>query len=55
MPFDGKYMTSYLMVIVIFALSLTVCEIFAKQGKCQNFDPENEGQVQAGKNMTYII
>ena len=28
-PFDGKFPTSYLMVIVMFALSLTVYEIFA--------------------------
>ena len=39
-PFNGKYMTSYLMAIVMFAPSLTVCEIFAKQ----NFELENEDQ-----------
>ena len=40
-PFDGKYLTSYPMVIVMFALSLTVYEIFAKHQKFekyQNFD-----------------
>ena len=30
----------------MFALSLTVYEIFAKQEKCQNFNLENEGQGQ---------
>ena len=28
----------------IFALSLTICEIFVKQEKFQNFDLENESQ-----------
>ena len=37
-------MTSYLMAIVTFALSLTVCEVFAKQEKFQNFGFANEGQ-----------
>ena len=45
-PFDGKYLTSYLMVIVMVALSLTVDEIFAHQEECQNFDLENGGQSQ---------
>ena len=34
----------YLMVIVMFALSLTVYEIFANQEKCKNVDLEIEGQ-----------
>ena len=34
------------MAIVMFALSLTVCEIFSKQEKCQNCDLENECQGQ---------
>ena len=34
------------MAIVIFAPSLTVCEVFAKQEKFLNFDFENEGQGQ---------
>ena len=41
---SGKYMTSYLMAIVMFALYLTVCKILDKQEKCQKFDFENEGQ-----------
>ena len=45
-PFDGKYMTSYLTEIVMFAISLTVCETFAKQEKSQNSDLEDEGQGQ---------
>ena len=40
--FDGKYQTSYLMVIAMFALSLTVCEIATTQEKCQNIDLENK-------------
>ena len=39
--FVGKYTTSYL-----FALSLTIYDIYAKQIKCQNVDLENEDQVQ---------
>ena len=46
MPFDGKYTTSYLMVIVMLALSLTVYEIFANYEKCQYVDLENEDQGQ---------
>ena len=38
-PFDGKYLTSRLMVIVGFALSLTTCDIFSKIIKCQTFWP----------------
>ena len=41
-PFDGKYLTSNRMAV--FALSLTVCEICAKQQKCRKFDLENEDQ-----------
>ena len=32
-PFDSKYTASYLMAIVMFALSILVCEIFANQKK----------------------
>ena len=32
------------MAIVMFALSLTVCEVLTKQEKCKNYDLENEGQ-----------
>ena len=42
-PRDGKCPTSYLMAIVIFALSLTFYEIFANK-KRQKFDLEIEGQ-----------
>ena len=44
--FDGECQPSYMMVIVMFALSLAVCEIFANLINCQNFDIENEGQCQ---------
>ena len=33
----------------MFALSLTVCEVFAKQEKFANFDLENEDQGQGGE------
>ena len=36
-PFDCKYLISYLMAIVTFALALTICEIFVKIIKCQKF------------------
>ena len=38
-PFDCKYMTFYPMAIVIFALSLTVCEVCAKQTQIPTFWP----------------
>ena len=44
--FDGKYLTANPTAIVIFDLSLTICEIFAYQIKRQHFDLENEGQGQ---------
>ena len=50
-PFDGKYTTSYLVAMVMFTPSLTVCEIFVKQEKCQNFDIENEGRGQGIENL----
>ena len=45
-PFDRKYITSTQLARAMFALSLTVCEIFGKQEKCQNCGVENEGQDQ---------
>ena len=39
-PFDGKYLTSYLMAIVMFALSITISEIFATIIKWKRFDLE---------------
>ena len=45
-PFYSKYMTSYLMEIVMFALALTIYEIFAKQIKCKKFGLENISQGQ---------
>ena len=45
-PFDCKYQTSYLMAIVMFALSATIFEIFTNQEKGQNCYLENEGQGQ---------
>ena len=32
------------MAIVMFAISLNICETFAKVEKSQNFDLQNEGQ-----------
>ena len=51
MPFDDKYMTSYMMTIVTYALSLTTYNIFAKQIKCQKFDLDNEGQGEEKQNL----
>ena len=50
-PFDGKYMTSNLMAIVIFALSLTIYEIFENQIKRKKFNLDNEEQGR-GENGT---
>ena len=47
--FKGKYITSYLMTMVMFALSLTIYEIFENQIKCKMFYLKNEGQGQVGK------
>ena len=44
-PFEGKFPTSYMMVIAMSALSLTVYEIFANYEKFRNLDLANEGQV----------
>ena len=54
-PFDGKYLTYNLMPIVMFALSLTISEIFAFQIKCQNFDLEIEGQGAANWDLWHSI
>ena len=52
-PSNGKYMTSYLMAIAMFALSLTVCEIFAKLEKCQNIELKNEDQDQGVEELRH--
>ena len=43
-PFDVKCPISYLMALVMFALSLTVFEIFAKPENFKNINFKNEGQ-----------
>ena len=50
-----RYMTSYLMAIVMFALSLTFYEIFANKEKCLNCGLENEGKVKEQKNGACAI
>ena len=45
-PFDGKYLTSYVRAIVMFALSLSTCKIFTKVLKWKSVELENEGQGQ---------
>ena len=45
-PIDGKCPNSYLMAIVVFALSLIIYDIFVNQEKWKKIDFENEGQVQ---------
>ena len=44
-------MTSYLMTIVMFALYLTIYEIFANHIKWQKFDLENEVRDKVGKRL----
>ena len=46
MPIESSDMTSYLMTIVMFALSFTIYEINSKQIKFPSFELENEGQGQ---------
>ena len=41
--FDGKYLTFYLMAIVMFALSLVIYEILTNQEIFQNFYLEIDG------------
>ena len=51
-PFDGNCTTSYVLAIVaivMFALSLIVCELFANLIKFKNFDHGNEGRGQEGE------
>ena len=55
MPFDGKYMTSCLWAIVMFALSLTVYEIFANKIKYQKFDLEMNVNINDEKNRTWAV
>ena len=50
--FDGRFMTSYLIALVMLAVSLA---IFANQIKCPKFDLESEGQGQGGENSTSAI
>ena len=49
MAIESPYMTFDLKAIVMFAISLTVDDIFANQIKCPMFDLENEGQGQRGE------
>ena len=48
-PFDGKYMTSYLMTIVMFGPSVTIYKLSANQINCQKLDLENEDHGQEGE------
>ena len=48
-PFDGKCKTFYVMVIVVFALSLTIYEIFTVQRKRLKFDLEMKVRVKEQK------
>ena len=54
-PFDGRYITSYVMAMVMFALSLTMYDILAKQIKGKKFDHENEGQGPGTKHVICTI
>ena len=48
--FDDKYTTSYLMAIVMFSLSLSICEMLADLMKYQKIYFENVGQYRRGTN-----
>ena len=43
------------MAMIMFALSVTIYEIFANKVKCKKIDLENEGQRQEGENETCAI
>ena len=45
--------TSYLIALVLFALSLAVWDIFANQEKCKNFDLANDGQEVEKRDLRY--
>ena len=55
MTIENPYTTFNLMAIVMFALFLTIYEIFTKQIKCQKVDIENAGQDQEGENALVPI
>ena len=48
-PFDGMYMTSYFITIVMFVLSFTIYELFANQLKFQKVDLKMRVKVKADK------
>ena len=50
-PFQDKYLTSYVMALVMFALSLNICEIFSRIIKCRKSElrMECQGQVDERK------
>ena len=53
-PFDGKYSTSYIMTIIMFALSLTVCNILANKKTEKIFDHGNEFQWSRNRIMGLV-
>ena len=55
LAFEGKYLTSHMMVIIMFALSLTIYEIFANQEICKHFTSELKGKVKEYKRPTCTI
>ena len=55
MQIESTYIPSYLISIVMFALSIIFYDIFANKLKCQKFDLENICQSQLGKNVTCAI
>ena len=46
MQIESPHMTSYLMAIAMFALSVKINEIFINEIQCQKFDIEHESQDQ---------
>ena len=51
-PFDGKYLTSYLMAIVMFAQFLAICEIFTKLINAKRLTLKMKVKIKKEKNWT---
>ena len=53
-PYDGKYVTSYLMATVIYTISVTNYEIFTDKIQCQKFNLDNEGRGQKHQKRDHV-
>ena len=52
MPIKSTYMTLYMIGIVMFALPMTIYEIFANEINCPMFDIEYDGKVEKETKMS---